>query len=197
MAISETSNGQIMSMARTSLENHWGVSVGVTAAFFGVNILLGGIPILGSLIAILITGALNLCLFSFFLSLVRGENLKFEDFFRGFKKFGAALAVYFLSTLFIFLWSLLFIIPGIMAAFSYAMTYFILQDHPDLGAIEIIKQSKEMMRGNRLKLFYLFCRFIGWFLLCFLTLGIGFLWFIPYVSTSLSYFYEDLLKSQK
>ena len=94
--------------------------------------------------------------------------------------------------IFILLWTLLLIIPGIIATYSYAMTFFIIADDPQAGALEAIGRSKEMMRGHRWKLFCLFLRFIGWSLLCLLTFGIGFLWLTPYMQTSLAHFYDDV-----
>lgn len=112
--------------------------------------------------------------------------------FDGFQRFGTALGAYLLTGIFIFLWTLLLIVPGIMAGLSYAMTYFIIADDPTIGPLQAITKSKEMMRGHKWKLFLLHWRFLGWVLLCILTLGIGILWLVPYVSTSLAHFYEDI-----
>ena len=98
----------------------------------------------------------------------------------------------FLMMLFTFLWSLLFIIPGIVKAFSYSMTPFILEEHPELGANEAIDHSRAMMKGHKFDLFWLILSFIGWGFLCLFTFGIGYLWLVPYMSTSISAFYEDV-----
>ena len=98
----------------------------------------------------------------------------------------------FLMGLFIFLWSLLFVIPGIIKIFSYAMTPYILEEHPELSANDAIDRSRAMMKGHKFDLFWLFLSFIGWFILAFFTLGIGFLWLVPYVQTSVAGFYEDV-----
>ncbi|MBO6029024.1 MAG: DUF975 family protein [Bacteroidales bacterium] len=98
----------------------------------------------------------------------------------------------FLMNLFIFLWSLLFIIPGIVKTFSYAMTPFILEERPDLGASEAIDHSRAMMKGHKFDLFWLLLSFIGWGFLCLFTFGIGYLWLIPYMQTSVADFYEDV-----
>ena len=98
----------------------------------------------------------------------------------------------FLKDLFIFLWSLLFVIPGIIKIFSYAMTPYILEEHPELSANDAIDRSRAMMKGHKFDLFWLFLSFIGWFILAFFTLGIGFLWLVPYVQTSIAGFYEDV-----
>ena len=98
----------------------------------------------------------------------------------------------FLMNVFVFLWSLLLIIPGIVKMFSYAMTEFILEEHPELSANEAIDHSRAMMKGHKFDLFWLVLSFIGWGILCIFTLGIGFLWLIPYMQTSIAGFYEDV-----
>ena len=98
----------------------------------------------------------------------------------------------FLMGLFTALWTLLFIIPGIVKMFSYAMTPFILEENPDLTANEAIDRSRAMMKGHKFDLFWLFLSFIGWGILCVFTLGIGTLWLMPYMQTSMAAFYEDV-----
>lgn len=97
-----------------------------------------------------------------------------------------------LRGLYVFLWSLLFIIPGIVASYSYAMTGYILAEHPELKAGEAIERSKQMMSGNRGRLFCLHLSFIGWSLLCALTLGIGNLWLTPYEKAATAAFYREV-----
>ena len=97
-----------------------------------------------------------------------------------------------LMFVFTFLWALLFIIPGIIKAFAYAMTPYILVDKPELSANQAIDLSKEMMKGHKFDLFWLSLSFIGWILLSILTLGIGMFWLMPYITTSMGAFYEDV-----
>ena len=89
-------------------------------------------------------------------------------------------------------WFLLFIIPGIIKAYAYAMTYYISYDNPELSAEECINRSMKMMYGHKLDLFLLDLSFIGWILLSILTLGVGMLWVTPYMYTSRAKFYEEL-----
>ncbi len=98
----------------------------------------------------------------------------------------------FLMVLYVFLWSLLFVIPGIVKAYSYAMTPYIIVENPELSANQAIDRSREMMRGRKFDLFYLHLSFIGWGILCLLTFGIGFLWLIPYMDTAQAAFYADV-----
>jgi uncharacterized membrane protein len=183
-----------MAQARESLKGLWGVAIGTTIVYFILSGC-GYIPLIGPIVSLILTGPLLLGFTIFSLSVSRKQTPQFIQLFDGFKKFGTALGAYLLQAIFIFLWTLLLIIPGIIAAVSYAMTFYILAEN-DIGPLQAIRKSKEMMRGNKWKLFCLGCRFIGWALLCILTLGIGFLWFTPYIMVSYAKFYDDLLKKE-
>ena len=91
-----------------------------------------------------------------------------------------------------FLWSLLFIIPGIIASYSYAMIPYIQAEHPEMAPGDVLARSKEMMEGNRWRLFCLQFSFIGWSILSSLTLGIGNLWLTPYKQAATAAFYRDI-----
>ena len=94
--------------------------------------------------------------------------------------------------LYTFLWSLLFIIPGIVKSYSYAMTPYILLDRPELSATDAIKESEKMMNGHKMELFILDLSFIGWILLSMLTCGILVLYVEPYMMATKSAFYLEL-----
>ncbi len=97
-----------------------------------------------------------------------------------------------LIMIYTFLWMLLFIIPGIVAAYSYAMTPYILAENPNLTAKEAINRSKLMMTGNRFRLFCLQLSFIGWMILSAFTYGIGTLWLNPYMQAATAAFYREV-----
>lgn len=102
----------------------------------------------------------------------------------------------FLMVVKVMLWMCLFIIPGFVMALAYAMTPYILEEHPEIGIWEASTRSREMMRGHKFDLFYLELSFIGWVLLGFLTCGIGMLWVSPYMSAAMAAFYNDLKAEQ-
>ena len=131
------------------------------------------------------------------MSLVReNKPVALNDFIDTFKvKYSRALPVMGLTFVYIFLWTLLLIIPGIIKSYSYALTVYISEDNPELTPEECINKSMEMMNGNKWKLFLLDLSFIGWVFLSILTLGIALLWFRPYLETARIYFYEDLKSS--
>ena len=132
----------------------------------------------------------------FNLNLVDRGNPAFETLFGYFSYWKTTAVSKLLQSVYVLLWSLLFIIPGIVATYSYAMTEFILAEHPELTASEAIAQSKEMMSGNRLRLFCLNISFIGWDILCLFTLGIGSLWLNPYKQAATAAFYREISRTE-
>jgi len=144
------------------------------------------------IVVMIIGGAVTLGLCKFNLELVDKKNPQFTDLFSCFDRFGAGFCVQFLRGLFTFLWSLLFVIPGIIASYRYAMAAYILAEHPGMTASEAIDASKQMMAGNKWRLFCLEFSFIGWDILCIFTLGIGFLVLNPYKEAAYAAFYREI-----
>lgn len=101
-----------------------------------------------------------------------------------------------LTSVFIVLWSLLFLIPGIIKCFSYAMTPYILVEHPEMSVNKAIDESIYLMDGHKFDYFYLALSFIGWIILSIMSFGIGFFWLIPYMQTTMAAFYADLKKEK-
>ena len=190
--LSRTENRVLMAQAREALKGKWGLAVGTTVVFALVMIALQLIPVAGGIIVTLISGAMSIGLAIFALALSRKQEATLSQIFSGFQQFGVGLGTYLLQLIFVVLWSLLLIVPGIIAGLSYAMTYYIIAENDAIGPLEAITKSKEMMRGNKWKLFCLSSRFFGWALLCLLTVGIGYLWLFPYVIVSFAQFYDDL-----
>lgn len=144
------------------------------------------------LAAFIIGGVLQLGYARFLLKQHDRQPLEFNELFSQFDRFGAGFAQSFLRGLYIALWSLLFIIPGIIAGYSYALTPFLMVEHPELSANEAISLSKKMMQGNKGNLFVLDLSFIGWNILAILTLNIGFLAVNPYRNAAYAAFYREV-----
>ncbi|KND48079.1 MAG: Integral membrane protein [Parcubacteria bacterium C7867-006] len=188
----KTENSVLMSQARESLKGKWGIAIGGFVIYVVFTIALQEIPKVGSLLGFLVSGSLALGISMFSLTISRNQEIKLKKIFEGFNEFGNALGARFFITLFTILWSLLLIIPGIIAALSYSMTYFIMADDSSIGPLDAIRKSKQMMSGYKWKLFTLYLRFLGWAILCILTFGIGFLWLTPYMGVTGAKFYDDL-----
>jgi uncharacterized membrane protein len=188
-----TANRDLMQQAREALKGRWGLAVVGNLIYLALMSVGQFIPIVGHFSSLIIGGPLLLGVTYFFLALSRKQEAAFSQIFDGLQRFVDALITYLLMALFIFLWSLLLIIPGIMAGLSYALTFYLMAENPGLKGKEALQRSKALMAGNRWKLFCLVLRFFGWFLLGVLTMGIGFLWIIPYLQTTMARFYDDLL----
>jgi uncharacterized membrane protein len=190
-----TENAQLMRQARESLKGRWVLAVGASLLYLLLALGMNALPKLGFIVSLIISGPLCLGMVIFWLRFSRNQKPELELIFSGFKNFGTSFIAYILMVVFILLWALLLIIPGIIAALSYSLTFYIIADDKSISASDAIKKSKKMMYGFKWKLFCLYCRFIGWALLCILTLGIGFLWLVPYMSVSSVKFYEDVKKN--
>jgi len=165
------------------------IGVVSTLAFLVLSL----IPIVGGVAAaIIVTPAFALSTYRVYLNVTKDVKPEASDAFSGFDDFFSAFKVNFFVGLFTYLWSLLFIIPGIIKAISYSMSMYILAENKGKPALECIKESKEMTQGHKSELFVLGLSFIGWMLLGSLTLGIGYIWILPYMNTTYANAYKSL-----
>ena len=212
-------------IARENLAGNWGLSVGVAfvAALFsalltgstgfrfnvsteileelpqslyGLFLILSSIGSAVGLAQFILGGTVQLGYTQYLLKQYHRQPLTFSDLFSQFDRFGQGFLQAFLRSLYTFLWSLLFVIHGIVKSYSYAMTPFIMAENPEMSAKDAITASRELMDGHKGELFTLELTFLGWALLCVLTLGIGALFLIPYQNAARAAFYKDLT-SQK
>lgn len=144
------------------------------------------------LAAFLLGGTLQLGYAQFLLKQHDGKDAQFNDLFSQFHRFGTGFAQHFLRSLYVALWSLLLIIPGIIKSYSYAMTPFILAEHPELTAGQAIDWSQELMEGHKMDLFILELTFMGWGILAGLTWNLGHLALNPYQNAARAAFYRQL-----
>ena len=154
--------------------------------------ILGLIPGGAILASIIITPAFALSTVRVYLMLLGNKTPTVADAFSGFDDFWSAFKVTFLVGLFTYLWSLLFIVPGIVKGISYSMSTYILAENKGKKALECIKESKEMTNGHKGELFVLVLSFFGWYLLGCITLGIAFIWIVPYMSATYANAYQSL-----
>ena len=183
------SNEELRAESREFLSGFWGRSV---LTHFIYLILLGAASGLAGIGNLIVGGPMDLGLATYFLSLKRKGDAKIEDLFKGFSVFESSVILYLVRMVFVLLWSLLLIIPGIVSALGYSMAIYILHDTPGLSGMEALARSKEMMDGYKGKLFGLYLSFIGWAILCAFTLGVGYLWLAPYIKATEASFYENL-----
>jgi len=187
-------NGELRTLARMQLRGQWLEAIGTSFIYHAILSAAAGLTYVGQLI---VGGPLTLGLSAYFLNRARGRPAGMKNLFEGFNNFGPSLLLYVLYLVFLFLWTLLLVIPGIVKFYGYSMAFYIMRDEPGIGALEAITKSRKMMDGRKGKLFRLHLGFLGWFLLCLLSCGIGFLWLVPYVEASTANFYLDLKENEE
>ena len=188
-------NREIKAAAKAMLSGRWTNPVICTLLYVAITAALSLLPsALSAAASLLVTVPLGFGYCVAFLLHVRGkddEELITRPFL-AFKQYSRYLGTSLLVTVFVMLWCLLLIIPGIIMGYAYEMTPFIMHDNPEMSAMDCIRKSKEMMRGYKWKLFCMDLSFIGWLLLCILTLGVLTLWVTPWMQCSHAKFYEEL-----
>ncbi len=179
-----------------------GGSVPIDDSFLPLIATIAGGAILVALvmlvISVVIGSVVRLGHVKFYLKLIDREEVTMEQgfatLFSEFSRYGQAVVLNLMTMLFIFLWTLCLVIPGIIATYSYAMAPYIMAE--DLGCTgrEAITRSKELMNGHKLELFVLDFTFIGWDILAALTLGLGYLALNPYKEAARASFYRNLTR---
>lgn len=180
------------------------------------------ILVIWGIVQIIIGGAASLGYAKFNLNLIDYKNADISDLFSQFHRLWDGFCMNFLVGLYIFLWSLLLIIPGIIKTYSYAMTPYIMAENPEMTVSEAIKESMRIMDGQKMSLFFLNLSFIGWdmlisapsifglsfvtarmvnggslsnilfFIPCALITFTGFLFLHPYIAATNAAFYRDI-----
>ena len=175
--------------AKAALSGNWGPSIGAYV-LFALFLMIAGYTGVGSII---LYGALIVGFSAIWLGLFRNGKIDFTDLFVGFKKdFINTLVFGLLYEIFITLWTMLFIIPGIVKSYSYSMAPYILADYPELSGNDAITASRKLMDGKKARLFCLDFSYIGWIILSLFTFGILLLWVYPWMYAARTDFYESI-----
>lgn len=161
-------------------------------ALLSVLLMLGSASGFLAIVQFIIGGTVKLGYCRFLLKQHDGDHPELSDLFSQFDRFGDGFCLALLQTILIALWSLLFVIPGIVASYKYAMAQFIMVENPNMRASEALQASKTMMYGHKMELFILHLSFFGWMILCSLTFGIGNLWLNPYMNAANAAFYREI-----
>ena len=187
---------QLKSQAKAQIKDKIGILIAVTliigAISVAASLVANLIPGVGMIVTIIVTPAFALSTVRIYLMVVRGMTPEVKDSFSGFDDFFSAFKVTLLVGLYTFLWSLLFIIPGIVKSYAYSMSLYILADNKGKSARECVRESVEMTDGHKAELFVLDLSFIGWHLLAFLTCGLVYIYAVPLMNAARVQFYLEL-----
>ncbi len=148
---------------------------------------------IASLAVTLISGTLTVGMAVFFLNLANGKEARIENVFSQFKHhWSNTFVMQLIITIKTVLWTMLFIVPGIVANLNYFATPYILAEHPEIKANDAIEMSKRMMYGHKGELFRLGLSFIGWSFLVAFTFGLAALYVIPYIQATMAEFFNEI-----
>ncbi len=183
---------ELKARARQMMSGNMGmliVCMVIVGALAGVC---SAIPYIGPVWGICVLGPLSLGEAYIYLNLTRGYEPDVNVLFSGFQRFTDTLVLTILMRIFIFLWSLLLFVPGVIKAISYSQAYYILAEHPEMSGKEALDASIEMMDGHKMDYFVLLLSFIPWLLLCTITCGLAVLYVYPYMDATLVNFYQTI-----
>ena len=184
---------ELKEMAKQQIKGNIGMLFVITLIIGAISGAAGAIPPLALAVSIIVTPAFSISIIRVYQELARsGKKPEAKDAFAGFDDFWCAFTAMFIAGLFTFLWSLLFIIRGIIKSFSFSQTMMIVAENKGIGARDAINRSKAMMDGRKMDYFVLGLSFIGWGLLCCITLGIAYIWVGPYMQATMVNFYNDI-----
>ncbi|BCZ47742.1 membrane protein [Clostridium gelidum] len=211
----EINNNEIRENARLSLKGNWKVAIVSSLVYSIVSIIGDFIPESSSIwFSILTTISNALLIFGYtaiMLHIVRGEDAEFSEIFSECKRFWKGLGMTIVVNIYIGLWTLLLVVPGIIASIKYSMTFYIWVDNPKIGIDEAINKSIEMTDGHKMDIFKLYLSFIGWIVLSLVPSFVVWFWFkeyalgimslgmifvSPYIEVSMGTFYNTLVKER-
>lgn len=194
-------NSFIRTEARATLSGRWGIAIilyFIYTLFNGAALVFNPVinpmlhPAMSPIWTILITTPIAYSLSICYLRIARRESVEISNLFDAFCNYMSVLSTMLLMTIYTLLWSLLFIVPGVIKSYSYAMTPYLLYDR-GLTNDAAIDESMRMMRGHKMNLFLMDLGFYALTLLSLLTLGIALLWVIPYWLTARAKFYQNII----
>lgn len=177
-----------MRQAKAQLAGNWGYAALSTLIYLAI-MSVASFSYIGQL---LIDGPMTVGYILFLIVICDYRQADLNNLFKGFDRFVQTMLAGLLVSLAVGFGTLLLIVPGVIVALGFSMTFFIMIDEPDITGVDAIQASWEMMKGHKWELFCLSCRFIGWSLLCILTLGILWLWIAPYITVAYLDFYRSV-----
>lgn len=201
-------NTEIRALSASQMQGNWKAAVIITLIYVVIEAVAMAFGQMGNFAAyvsyllmyLFVLFPLAFGFYLTFLALVRdGKPLDVKDFFEGFntKFYTKAIVVQLLVAIFVFLWSLLLIVPGVIKACSYILAPFIVAENPDISAMDAIKRSEQMMEGHKMSIFLISLGMLGCIILSLLLLGIPMLWVVPYYMSVYSNFYLEVKNEYK
>lgn len=186
-------NSQLKKLAKEQIKGNILILFLIAIIITVVNTAVVAIPVVGQIAIFFTTGTLYLSLYMILIKLATtNQKPQIEDLQLGLKQWKEATVLALLQTIYITLWSMLFVIPGIIKGLAYSMSYYILAENPGMTGNEAITKSKELMNGHKMDFFMLALSFTGWILLLIVTCGIASFYVVPYMNMAVTNFYLEI-----
>ena len=193
-------NSKIMKEAYASLKGKWGLAIGgnLLFAIISMAVALVGCLTVGedwgaNLTSLIFAPPLAIGMTIFSLNISRDNNPEIDNLFIPFKtSWVNAILAYFMMGVLVAVGFILLIIPGIIAILMFSQVFFIMGEDNEISAYDALVKSMNMMKGYKWKFFRIALRIIGLAILCIFTLGIGFIWLLPYQNVVYAKFYDDI-----
>ena len=186
----------LMRESRSKLSPHW-VIASLVCILYGLLVgVPSGLNTYGELLSFLLAGPLQLGIAIYFLNILNDRPASIENLIEGFKPLLKVILIYIVISIATAIGIVLLIIPGIIIALGFSMTYYILVENPELSIEESLKESWRLTNGYKMELFVLHLRFIPWYLLGLLCFGIGIFVVMPWHQLTLANYYNYLKQQQ-
>jgi len=196
--------GELKSLSKDQLRGRWGEIILFHLVYYAIIFIPSFIfefnndpsyysqgELIYDLVTFVLSAPLSLGFSYFCLNFIKRKN-RIEDIFWGFTKFGKVFVAYLLMVVAIMIGCFLLIIPGIILGLMFSQVFYIIADNEEISAVDALKESARIMKGNKFRYFILCLSFIGWVIVGAITLGIGFIWITPYYNITLTNFYRDI-----
>lgn len=185
-------NRELKQLAKNQISGNILILLVIAIIISLINSAAAAVPIVGCVAIFIVGGTLYTSTASIYLNLSKGHKPEIDDLQIGMKQWKESSLLFFLITLYLTLWSLLFIIPAIIKCLSYSQAYYILADNPGMTASEALTESRRIMDGHKWEFFVLNLSFIGWHLLALCTLGLLYIYITPYMNATFATYYNNI-----
>lgn len=179
---------ELKNLAKSQIKGNVLMLALISVIAYAISYLANLVPLLG----LVIMPLMSLSLIYVYLKLANGAKPDIGELFAHFDAIWPAFKLNLLTVLFVTLWSMLLVIPGIIKAYAYSQAVYILAENPGIGARDALKKSEAIMQGHKMEMFLLTMSFMGWAILGAFTFGLLYIWLIPYMQATMTNFYNSI-----
>lgn len=183
---------ELKKLAKEQIKGNIGMYFVCSLIVLAISGALGAVPKVGGILNLIFLAPITLAFAKINLGITKGQKVEVKTLLEGFNDFGRSILLQIFISIFVFLWSLLLIVPGIIKAISYSMSFYILAENEDMDSLEALNESKRIMEGHKWEFFVLILSYILWYLLGIITCGLAYIYIVPYQNVTIANFYNSI-----